>query len=40
MENFKILRNGQYDHKANIQLKIRNAWPPIENKITDFFEKH
>jgi len=40
MENFKITRDGKYDHMANIAMKIRNKLPIIEQSINNFFEHH
>lgn len=39
MKTFKIYRDGKYDIKANIALKIRVHTPIILQKLDDGFNK-
>lgn len=40
MNDFKIYREGHYDHKAMIALKIRSKLPAVIGAIDNFFENH
>jgi len=40
INTFKITRDGRYDHKANITMKLRNKLPAIEKAIDNFFTNH
>ena len=40
MNDFKIYRDGKYDIKANIALKVKNRLPIIINKVDNFFINH
>lgn len=39
MNNFKIYREGRYDHKAMIAMKIKNQLPIILQKLDDGFNR-
>lgn len=40
MKNLIITRNGKYDIKANINLKVRARLPKIIDVVDNFFVNH
>jgi len=37
---FKIYRDGKYDLKANLAIKINHSLPHIVDAVDSFFTKH
>jgi len=37
---FRIYRDGKYDLKENLAIKMRRSLPPVINAIDSFFTNH
>lgn len=39
MNEIKVYRDGQYDHKENLKIKLHNQLLDIQKKVDYFFER-